>query len=494
MADEKQLLTVRMYRGILGDCFLLRYQSGGRIRHALIDCGVLQGTAGGATRIREIARNIAETCNGILDLLVVTHEHADHLSGFAQAASVFFGELEISELWLAWTENPADNVAQTLRAKMGLAKLALEHVQPLATDGDTAGHETLRSLAKFVGIDRLDQYNQAVLQDFLPARQSDQMAATEVTGQRMTGKEVLAALQRKARKVKYLSPGMVHSPDWNDANEVPLRTYVLGPPRSENKLKERGLGKAAHDDAIYLVTSQDARSLLSMKVEESDVGSAGSYASVSPFDNRFRGTSLDTAIESDFLKEHYGPGDKRRIDDLWLGGAEALALKLDNDTNNTSLVLAFELDNGDVALFAADAQVGNWLSWSDQTYPASPPGSNVPAEAGKTVEELLSRVVLYKVGHHASHNATLKARGLELMTSPDLCAMIPLVEEVARKQGSKGWDMPDAQLYEALVTKTVGRIVRGDHVPPKEPFRKSKLALNFNNQDNYVELKLAAPY
>ena len=50
----------------------------------------------------------------------------------------------------------------------------------------------------------------------------------------------------------------------------------------------------------------------------------------------------------------------------WLGASADLALQLDSRTNNTSLVLAFELvDSGHVLLFAADAQVGNWLSWHD---------------------------------------------------------------------------------------------------------------------------------
>lgn len=42
-----------------------------------------------------------------------------------------------------------------------------------------------------------------------------------------------------------------------------------------------------------------------------------------------------------------------------------MALMLDSATNNTSLVLGIELDPGEVLIFAADAQVGNWLSWQD---------------------------------------------------------------------------------------------------------------------------------
>ena len=56
----------------------------------------------------------------------------------------------------------------------------------------------------------------------------------------------------------------------------------------------------------------------------------------------------------------------RRIDEDWLGSAAQFALNLDSATNNTSLVLAVGLSpGGEVLLFPADAQVGNWLSWQD---------------------------------------------------------------------------------------------------------------------------------
>jgi len=41
-----------------------------------------------------------------------------------------------------------------------------------------------------------------------------------------------------------------------------------------------------------------------------------------------------------------------------------------------------------------------------------------------STKELLARTVFYKVGHHGSGNATLRA-GLEAMTSEDLVAAIP---------------------------------------------------------------------
>src|SRR6185295_16271734 len=122
----------------------------------------------------------------------------------------------------------------------------------------------------------------------------------------------------------------------------------------------------------------------------------------------------------------------RRIDGEWLAGSPELALQLDSLTNNTSLVLAIELPAGggsdrDVLLFAADAQVGNWLSWQDLKWTVD--GKEV------TGPDLLKRTILYKVGHHGSHNATLKEKGLEEMERLRV-ALIPVNQEMA---GKKGW-------------------------------------------------------
>jgi hypothetical protein len=84
-----------------------------------------------------------------------------------------------------------------------------------------------------------------------------------------------------------------------------------------------------------------------------------------------------------------------------------------------------------------------------------------PEDAGTvTAERLLARTVLYKVGHHASHNATLRERGLELMASPELVAMIPVDERIAREK--KHWDMPFGPLLSRLEEKTRGRVIRAD--------------------------------
>jgi hypothetical protein len=114
----------------------------------------------------------------------------------------------------------------------------------------------------------------------------------------------------------------------------------------------------------------------------------------------------------------------------------------------------------DVLLFAADAQVGNWLSWQDLKW----------AVGDKTVTgpELLKRAILYKVGHHGSHNATLKAQGLEQMERLRV-AMIPVDHAMAVK---KRWGkMPLDELVEALGQRAKGAVLRVDK--PKPPTQEN---------------------
>ena len=71
-------------------------------------------------------------------------------------------------------------------------------------------------------------------------------------------------------------------------------------------------------------------------------------------------------------------------------------------------------------------------------------------------DDLLARTVLYKVGHHGSHNATLREKGLELMSSSELAAMIPVNRVTAKKMD---WLMPFPALLTRLVEKTHGRVM-----------------------------------
>ncbi|WP_210526892.1 hypothetical protein [Rubellimicrobium arenae] len=436
--------------------------------------------------LAELRKHVSEGDKPRLDLLVLTHEHWDHLSGFAHAHDLLLdgSPLEIGELWLAWTEKPDDLQAQALRQRFGrrrreLGDLGLGAVdqadpsRPLAAS-DAASAGVLGFLGPLPGLGAADA---------------------------LTTDRIIEEVRQRARQIRYLEPGQVLS----TPGSTPLRTYVLGPPRDETRLfKDRpsqGPGRETYlngegHEALPANDKANIRALQRLAAAAAGTGGqAEAPAESSPFDQRYRSFTgaqvrAGTARHQDgpeqerlrwWLHQHYvaerapcryegrkpPKGHKcqddqlcrahqadRRIDGDWVRAAESLALKLDSDTNNTSLVLAFELRNGEVLLFAADAQVGNWESWYDRTY-AGPHGP-------VTVDDLLVRTTLYKVGHHGSHNATLSGKGLERMTDRRLVALLSTNEAVAMRQGVRGWRMPWPELKYALVRRTSGRLLRGD--------------------------------
>jgi hypothetical protein len=406
-------LRVRMYRHGLGDCFLLTCSDGGETTHLLIDCGVLKGTPDAQQRMQDVAESVHETTGGHLDRLVVTHEHWDHLSGFLQAQAIF-DTVDVGEVWFAWTEDPEDDLANELRRRKQKRLNGLVAAAKLA-EGKTA--ERLEALLGFEG---------------------DLGAAG-----RQTTRKALEWVKARDAEVKFLRPGE----QLFDLPGLPgIRVYVLGPPHDRRLIKRSDPSKA-HPEVYELASSDSPHHGFLAAVEAL---AADEQPGAQPFDRFFRVDAAKADKENPLWKRYYQPRDEwRRIDNDWLGYAGPLALQLDSDTNNTSLVLAFEVsEGGDVLLFPGDAQVGNWLSWEAVEWEVN--GSTVRAH------DLLERTVLYKVGHHGSHNATLREQGLELMASGELAAMIPVNRATAKKMD---WLMPFPALLNRLVEKTHGRVI-----------------------------------
>jgi hypothetical protein len=187
--------------------------------------------------------------------------------------------------------------------------------------------------------------------------------------------------------------------------------------------------------------------------------SAGQPTADLPFDEYLRQQPEKNGALKKLLDSTWNaPGQEwRKIDADWATAAEAVALALDKHTNNTSLALAFEMTaSGKVLLFPGDAQVGNWLSWHEREWRIG----KGPAEQVVKGPALLARTVFYKVAHHGSHNATLRDKGLELMTHPDLVAFIPVRVAEARK--NRWFEMPFVKLVGRLKEKTRGRVVLSD--------------------------------
>jgi hypothetical protein len=123
-----------MYRVGFGDCFLLSFPVASMLEHVLIDCGVHpQGNIG---TLKQVVDNIAAETGGKLALIIATHAHQDHVSGFAAHAQVF-QTFDIRQVWLPWIENPADPLgARTNQQRRTLTEMVRSHLaaRPPAAD------------------------------------------------------------------------------------------------------------------------------------------------------------------------------------------------------------------------------------------------------------------------------------------------------------------------------------------------------------------------
>lgn len=455
-AVENGSVAVRMYRpNGLGDCFLLAFPPADAPRFMLIDCGVFFATSGGADRMRKIVADVTEVTGGRLDLLVATHEHWDHLSGF-QFAEEQFLDIEVDEVWVAWTEDPTHPLARALREKRRRLAAALQAaVTHLAKEDDPAAARVADVLGFDLGLDG-DGGDRGL----------GLLGAGGTAGQ-------MDFVCSAFGTPRYLTPGG-RAIEWASSG---VRFYVLGPPEEREKITRSD--PSERDSEVYEraadLDEASAFALAALHADadgETDERARAMMDRSQPFDPRYR-LSEEEAEKKEFFQLHYGFGDRRRkghgppwrrVGADWLAAAGQLALQLNNDTNNTSLALAIELaDSGRVLLFPADAQVGNWLSWQDHAWIVD---DGDGGERRVVADDLLRRTVLYKVGHHGSHNATLREHGLEKMTDPDLVALIPVDEEQA---DDKGWAMPFAPLERRLREKTSGRILRADRGLPERP-------------------------
>jgi len=439
-AAGSERVSVRMYRQGLGDCFLITFSgASGKAFHMLIDCGVVLGTPDPTTSMKKVVSDITSVTGGQVDLLVVTHEHWDHVSGFVQAQDVF-DNLTIREVWVAWTEDPADELANKLRAERRTAENALRMaVNHLALAGDTDTAQQVDSLVGFFG------------------------ATSGSTS------EALNYVKKRAPegKPRYCKPGEPPI----ELPELPgICFYVLGPPRDEALIKKSNPGQNQAYGLDAGPGGSQALLVAGLMGAAAGAGSVGDDSLENPFDDmyaipmaraaqvpffekRYFGDSTDGGLYEKSSSKEIRDQSWRRIDSAWMGASETMALQLDSATNNTSLVLAIEVvATGEILLFPGDAQAGNWLSWQDLKWEVE----------GKTVTgpDLLARTTFYKVGHHGSHNATLKAKGLELMVNDALVAMIPVDHAMAVK---KHWGrIPLPELVDRIKEKTHGRMLKMD--------------------------------
>jgi hypothetical protein len=445
--------------------------------YVLIDCGYKPGSPRYInTSPKEITASIREATGGHIHVAVITHEHQDHVNAITPA---IFRGITIGQTWLAWTEDPNDPLANRLRAQFNDRLLGL-----------IAARKHLAAAKRKGEVEYIDQYLSFEVGgedgDYADGRPglAGLLAAAAADPARSRNKQSMKLFKDSARNgVKYVHP---HEEIITLPGAPGVRVFALGPPRHEERLEDlnptgdeefHGLSLASASAGIYFAAA----------------AAAPDAHGVSPFPSRFAVPLAAAARHPElgaWFTLHYGadgtpPGFEpdsgrgpkeahdnmpwRRIDKDWLYSAGQLALDMNNQTNNSSLVLAFELGKGGkVMLFAADAHRGNWLSWGGKEW--------TDGQGRVSARDLLARTVLYKVGHHGSHNATLN--GVPSSEYPclgwmghgdhgrEFTAMITAVRAWAETQ--EGWDHPLKAIKDALLKKASGRVFQTDTAVAEE--------------------------
>lgn len=293
-------IRVRMYRVGFGDCFLVTIAD----QHILIDCGVhAQSTFKG---IAEAVQAIKTETDGKLAVVVATHAHADHISGFGTEAETFEQGFEVGEVWMPWLENLSDPVAKRLHTKTAaLAGLLHAHLNLAGANADplVAGI----ALNALGANGRSPVGNNAKALDLLRGGFGDK----ERTQYLKAGQTLQDAGGIKGLTVRVLAPS-------ND----PAFLSRMNPPEAQLYGLDAN-GNPTIDDLL-------------------------------PFADRW--TSEVGVLDEDYQK---------LLHDQVAMPLQALALSVDNYLNNTSLCLLLTYQ-GKKLLFPGDAQWGNWQSWQDE--------------------------------------------------------------------------------------------------------------------------------
>jgi beta-lactamase superfamily II metal-dependent hydrolase len=297
-------IRVRMYRVGMGDCFLVTIPAAGRRRkHILIDCGVHSQSQ--FKGLSEAVAAMNEETEGKLDVVVATHAHADHISGFGSEDEVF-ANIEVGEVWLPWLEDLSDPRAKKLHAKAAaLTALIDAHMSKAGAAPDP--------LVEWVTLNALGAKGRSS------------------TGNNAKALERLRDGFGDKRRTQYLKAGQV----LHDAGGIAgLTVRVLAPSEDTSFLSKMH----PPDSQLYGLDANGE--VMVQKLEP-----FGAYW-------QDEGIVLDDDYRKALVQQCAIP-------------LQALALSVDNYLNNTSLSLLLEY-RGKTLLFPGDAQWGNWMSWQPE--------------------------------------------------------------------------------------------------------------------------------
>lgn len=339
-------VRIRMYNTGFGDCFLLRFPGTDRERKVLIDCGKHTHSTCKPPIQKIVSQVLADIRDSDgtprIDLVVATHRHLDHVSGFAVEG---WDDVEVGEVWMPWTEDPDDPVARRICERQSLRALQL--------------HREM--------IPRLNL--SPARRDYLLGYAGNNL--TNSTAMRVLHEGFQGAPRRRFLPTAASGPGQVQT------QLLPgVEVYVLGPSRNEGVIRDMDPPQG-ESFLRYQSASAGSTEVSHAPFSECWTLDRDQYIAW------FVGRNLPDPL-SDFTEQSAAHLRKQ------LENPEMeLAATLEKSVNGTSLVLLFKLGRA-VLLFPGDAQWGTWNEiLRDERW-----------------RHLLQSVSFYKVGHHGSHNAT----------------------------------------------------------------------------------------
>jgi beta-lactamase superfamily II metal-dependent hydrolase len=270
-----------MYNVGFGDCFLLFLPTAGGLKKVAIDCGSLKNKKHSIRTISDRLIKDVTDDDGIprIDVLVMSHRHADHISGYTNAN---WADVEVGEVWMPWLESREDPDARAIQKRQRAAAQALA-----------------------VAVQKLG-LGQGLAEVALNAQSNDDSL------------DVLHAGFAKAVKPRFFPSSATKVVEKIVSDALPeLEIFVLGPPHDR-----RALNRPDPPEGQILLTGYSADSL------------TGPLEKLRPF-------SGDWVDENSYWPD-FDPGEIDRAASR-AEMYETAAAKLDADINNTSLILIFRV-------------------------------------------------------------------------------------------------------------------------------------------------------
>ncbi len=307
-------IRIRMYNTGFGDCFLLTFPGPDRDRKILIDCGkhMLSKSGPKLSRIvQEVLKDIQEPGGPRVDVVIASHRHQDHVSGFAAAG---WDQVAVGEVWMPWTEDPDDPVARDICERQSTKASRLQ--AGLTAMGFAAAEE----------------------REYMLGYAGNNLNNTEAMNLLHGG------FQGRPRH-RFLPRPAPEKPRFSPESIPGLEVFVLGPSRDPDVMSQMDPPGSESFFRAWEMSVQEAQPL-------------------HPFPEQFR---IDrAAFETRFrrpdgwpLDKYFSTASESTMEKIFDDPAFEVASKLEEAVNSTSLVLLFHFGSAWL-LFPGDAQWGTW--------------------------------------------------------------------------------------------------------------------------------------